>query len=78
MEEQAEDIKRCLTSSLEKFRGEIDENASLWELITKIDWYILVIFKNLWTNNDVNVCKPSKIKGFGAFWDTEKPLENIK
>jgi hypothetical protein len=37
MEEQAEDIKRCLTSSLEKFQGKIDENASLWELITKID-----------------------------------------
>ena len=37
MGEQAEDIKRCLTSSLEKFQGKIDENASLWELITKMD-----------------------------------------
>lgn len=36
MNEQSEDMKKRLTSSLEKYEGENLEKISLWELITKI------------------------------------------
>ena len=33
---QEKEIKKYLSSSLEKYQGEDTENLSLWELITKI------------------------------------------